>query len=83
MINIFEIEKDGLPDMDKLVGRVAFIFDGAIISGWPLYNIHLKYPENNHPVYGMDCWEASEDVCKGVFAGVKKYVVFDVPIWEL
>lgn len=35
-ITIHEIEKDGLPSMDKMIGRVAFVFDGCIISGWPL-----------------------------------------------
>lgn len=35
-IIIHEIAEDGLPDMDRLVGRVAFIFDGCIVSGWPL-----------------------------------------------
>lgn len=62
----------GLPDMKKLVGRVAFIFDGCIVSGWPL---------DMHP---HDQWEANDDVGRhGVFTGIEKYVVFDKPIWEL
>ncbi|QMW05305.1 hypothetical protein [Spirosoma foliorum] len=83
-MRVFDIERDGLPDMDKLVGRVAFIFDGCIVSGWPLYNIHLEYPENNYPEYGMDVWEANSDVGRAVrFEGIKKYVIFDVPVWDL
>lgn len=35
-IKVRKIAEHGLPDMDKLVGRVAFIFDGCIVSGWPL-----------------------------------------------
>lgn len=66
------ISIDGLPDMKKLVGRVAFIFDGCIVSGWPL------------DMYPQDQWEANDDVGrKGVFTGIEKYVVFDKPIWEL
>lgn len=70
-MKVFEIEKNGLPNMDKLTGRVAFIFDGCIVSGWPL--------ENGN-------WEANDDVGRpGQFSkdSVKKYVVFDKPIWEL
>lgn len=81
-MKVYEIEKDGLPDMDQLTGRVAFIFDGCIVSGWPLNNLHLKYPGS--PAYGPDCWEANSDVGRSaVFTGVKKYVVFDVPVWDL
>ena len=35
-IIIHAIEEDGLPDMERLTLRVAFIFDGCIVSGWPL-----------------------------------------------
>jgi hypothetical protein len=35
-IIIHEIVVDGLPDMDRLAGRVAFISDGCVVSGWPL-----------------------------------------------
>lgn len=74
-MTILTIEKDGLPEMDKLVGRVAFIFDGCIVSGWPLKGIDS---------YGENDWEANSDVGRhGVFTGVKKYIVFDNPIWEL
>jgi hypothetical protein len=83
-MKIYEIAKDGLPDIDSLTGRVAFIWDGNIVSGWPLFEIHLKYPQNNYPIYTINQWEANEDVGrKGVFDGVEKYIVFDVPVWDL
>ena len=75
-MKVYVIEIDGLPDMDKLVGRVAFIFDGCIVSGWPLKGIESYYDQED--------WEANEDVGRhGVFKGVKKYIIFDKPIWEL
>ena len=74
-MKVYSIEKDGLPDMDNLTGRVAFIFDGCIVSGWPLHGI------DGHD---KDEWEADSDVGHtGVFYGIKKYVVFDKPVWEL
>lgn len=73
-MKICTIAEHGLPDMEKLVGRVAFIFDGCIVSGWPLGSSG----ERNV------LWEADDTVGRhGVFNGVEKYVVFDVPIWEL
>lgn len=74
-VTVFETEKDGLPDMSVLTGRVAFLFDGSTVSGWPLYPEHSK---------NRDEWEADGDVGRhGRFCGVKKYIVFDKPIWEL
>lgn len=70
-MEIKEIEIDGLPEMDKFAGRVAFIFDGCVVSGWPLDNGN---------------WEANSDVGRfGEFSkdSVKKYIIFDKPIWEL
>jgi len=76
-VNVFETEKDGLPNMDELVGRVAFIFDGNIVNGYP-----LKGSEDEE--YTEFDWEADSDVGRhGVFSGVKKYVVFDKPMWQL
>jgi len=76
-MKVFSIEKHGLPDMDNLVGRVAFIFDGNIVSGWP-----LKGAEDyeNAP---DDLWEGNTDVSFGKFSGVKYYVIFDIPVWEI
>jgi hypothetical protein len=68
------IKKHGLPDMKKLVGRVAFIWDGNIVSGWPLYPEHSNDKSE---------WEANEDVGRhGSFIGVEKYIVFEKPIWD-
>jgi hypothetical protein len=70
-MKVVNIAVDGLPNMDdpKLIGRVAFIFDGCVVSGWPL-------PNGN--------WEANDDVgLKTQFSGVKKYIIFDEPIWML
>ena len=70
----YSITKHGLPDMDKLTGRVAFIWDGGIVSGWPLYPEHSNDPHE---------WEADSDVGRqGLFQGVETYVVFNKPMWE-
>jgi hypothetical protein len=83
-MNVYDIEKDGLPNMEELTGRVAFIFDGCIVSGWPLYKLNERCPGNNFPEYGVNDWEADGDVGKaGVFSGVEKYIIFDKSIWEL
>ena len=69
-IIVHEIAKDGLPDMDNLTGRVAFIFDGCIVSGWPLDD--------------GESWEANSDVGRhGTFTGVTHWVEFPAPVWEL
>lgn len=73
-MKIRSIKKHGLPDMAKLTGRVAFIWDGCIVSGWPLY------PENS---FDKGEWEANDDVGRhGKFKGVTTYVVFDKPVWD-
>jgi hypothetical protein len=69
-IIIHEIATDGLPNMDKLVGRVAFLFDGCIVSGWPI-------DENADPVL----WEADSDVGHGrAFYEVTHWVEFPEPL---
>jgi hypothetical protein len=77
IIIVHAIEEDGLPpkDFDKagLVGRVAFIFDGAIYSGWP------TPPAEEDP--GEVTWEDSETGHR--FSGVKKWVELPVPGWDL
>lgn len=63
------IEKDGLPNMDNLTNRVAFIWDSCIVSGWPL--------ENGN-------WEANDDIGRhGEFEGVTHYVIFSKPLHEI
>lgn len=66
---VHEVAIDGLPDMDSLTGRVAFIFDGCIVSGWPLNKRQ---------------WEGNTDVAfLSRFEGVTHWVEFPVPVWEL
>ncbi len=68
-IKVHEIATDGLPDMEALAGRVAFIFDGCIVSGWPL--------DGAGPAV---LWEANSDVgSTRPFAGVTHWVEFP---WE-
>lgn len=74
-VMVHEIEADGLPDMtdDGLSGRVAFVFDGCVVSGWPL----LRGPQDQ-------LWEADTDVGRnGPFYGVTHWLEFPVPVWEL
>lgn len=80
-IIVHSIAEDGLPDMDKLTGKVAFIFDGCIVSGWPLGEPpDYHYPDTPYSGY----WEANEDVGKGgEFAGVTHWVEFPQPLYEL
>lgn len=74
-IVVHEVAVDGLPNMDELTGRVAFIFDGCIVSGWPLDDA-----EEPHPGY----WEGNSDVARNVkFAGVTHWVEFPVSLWEI
>ena len=70
-IRIHSIKDDGFPDMEALTGRVAFIFDGCVVSGWPLYN-----PPNGE-------WEANSDVGRTVkFQGVTHWIEFPEPAWN-
>jgi hypothetical protein len=72
-IIIHEIAKDGLPDMERLTGRVAFIFDGCIVSGWPI-------DENADPVL----WEADSDVGHGrAFYDVTHWIEFPEPLYRI
>ena len=74
-VKVHRISVDGLPDEDDrtLTGRVDFIFDGCIVSGWPLDDV-------GHPGE----WGTNEDVGKhGRFTGVTHWIEFPVPVWEL
>jgi len=80
-IRVHEIATDGLPPRheDDLAGRTAFIFDGCIVSGWPLHN----GPDYDGPVY-LGTWEADEDVGRRVeFGGVTHWVEFPVPVHRM
>lgn len=71
-VTVHTIVEDGLPDRHDpaLTGRVAFIFDGCIVSGWP--------------VSAQDVWEADTDVGHNQpMSGVTHWVEFPVPVWDL
>jgi hypothetical protein len=73
-IKIHKIATDGLPDMDALTGRVAFIFDGFIVSGWPL----------ERTLEGETLWEGNTDVSHDrPMMGVTHWVEFPAPLWEI
>lgn len=77
-VTVHEIAADGLPDMDALVGRVAFIFDGSVVSGWPL---HTNPTDHSTPYSGY--WEADSDVGLTVkFASVTHWLEFPEPVWN-
>jgi hypothetical protein len=81
-ITIHEVAHDGLPEMDALTGRVAFIFDGCVVSGWPLDPNSESYP------YDLDedgqLWEANDDVGhERPMGGVTHWIEFPAPVWSL
>jgi hypothetical protein len=70
-VAVHSVAEDGLPDMDQLTGRVVLIFDGCLVSGWPL------------PRRG-DLWEGNTDVAHGrPMAGVTHWIELPVPGWEI
>lgn len=63
---VHSIAEDGLPDIDNTPGEIAFIFDGCIVSGWPLQ-------ETDHN--GNRYWEADPDVGRvTMFGGVTHWL---------
>jgi hypothetical protein len=73
-VRVHEIAIDGLPDMDALTGRVAFVFDGCIVSGWPL----------GQPGWHEGRWEADSDVGHGrPFSDVTHWLELPAPAYEL
>lgn len=79
-VEVHDIATDGLPDMEALVGRVAFVFDGCIVSGWPLDPVECA---GIYAAFGWDVqakgilWEANSDVGNGrPFGSVTQWVEF-------
>lgn len=64
-ICLHSVYLDGLPDMERMRGRVAFIFDGGVRSGWPV-------PDT------LDKWEDS--VTGRIFVGVTHWIEFPEPL---
>lgn len=76
-VKVHDIAVDGLPDMKALVGRVAYIWDGAIVSGWPI-------PEEFGGIHESEqMWEPSEDHFGGPVIGVTHWIEFPQPVWSL
>ena len=74
-VRVHNVERDGLPDMDRLVGRVALLWDGNIVNGWPL---------SRNDEEGVPIWEGNSDVSRpGQFHKVTHWVEFPEPLWEL
>lgn len=76
-IKVHEIAADGVPDMERFAGRVAFIFDGNIVMGWP---IHVG--EGGGSDYS-GLWEANPAVGRTAFGGVTHWVEFPVAVQDL
>jgi hypothetical protein len=79
-VKVHVIAEDGLPDRDdrELVGRVAFIFDGCVVSGWP-----LGAGEDADQGY-IGLWEGNSDVARNVrFANVTHWLEFPEPVWQI
>jgi hypothetical protein len=80
-VKVHEVATDGYPDMDKLVGRVAFLFDGCIVSGWPLFRAKLEAQGSSARGVRDGDWEADSDVGHpGTFGGVTHWVEFPKPL---
>jgi hypothetical protein len=68
-IKIHRIDTDGLPDVDKLTDRVAFLCLNGLVTGRPLND---------------GSWKATGEVyITDVFPIVTHWVEFPRPIWSL
>lgn len=78
-ITVHPVAEDGLPDMRaEGAGRVAFIRDGCVVSGWPVISDGMITAD---PLAVL--WEPSQDGFGGPVAGVTHWIEFDVPAWAL
>jgi hypothetical protein len=77
-VTVHAIAEDGLPDMNTLTGRVAFIFDGSVVSGWPLGG-----GEDADQGY-IGFWEGDSDVSRGGrFGSVTHWLEFPEAVWQI
>lgn len=76
-VTVHSVKEDGLPDMDALSGRVALIFDGCVVSGWPLRDIPGSPRDTGR-------WEGNTDVAhKRHFLGVTHWLEFPEPLHQI
>lgn len=70
------IKLDGLPaKQHREDNHLLFLFDGCVVSGWPLLGCENKTAELGRDYIESD-WEANSDVGKGsVFCGVEYYLL--------
>ena len=66
-VRIHSVMIDGKPDMHRLTGRIAFVFEGGVRSGWPVPN-------------SEDSWEDS--VTGRVFLGITHWIEFPEPLYH-
>lgn len=75
-VELHEIAIDGLPEYHNPadIGRIAFLHDGSIYSGWPLA------PDDNGDIY----WELSSGFGGSQrFYGVTHWLHFPDRVWNL
>lgn len=81
---VHNVERDGVPDMEAdrdLVGRIAYVWDGAIVSGWP---IGMDVAEESTDLdLGVQYWEPSEGRMGGPVTGVEQWIELPYPAWSL
>ena len=90
-IRVHRIAEDGLPGPATLAaGRVAFIFNGRVLSGRPLHpDEHLEIYAQARAETGpagepRQLREAEEEVAhRRWFDGVTHWIEFPEPIWTL
>ena len=80
-VKVYDVVEDGLPDPADLtlVGRVAFIDGGCIVSGKALQHVWEQH-DSDYP----SCWEVDTDLMpKKRLGGVTYWVKFPVAVWEV
>ena len=79
-VKVYEVVKDGLPDPADLtlVGRVAFVVGGCIISGTALQ--HVWEEHDGYPSF----WKVDTDLMPNEqLGGITHWLEFPVAVWEL
>ena len=79
-VKVHKVSEDGLPDMERLVGRVGVLWDGEIVSGWPLLDDDADVPEEDEEEIP---WEPAEDRFGGRLYGVTHWIEFPVSLWNI